>query len=251
MIRIFIFLTVWLFLVNAEASVVHTVYFQPADQLPPTANDIKIAKDVMHKTQVFYLREMKRHKYAPKTFNLERDDAGQIVIHVVKGKHNLQLYSDYDRIYRELPFRIRRDFIKEKKICVVFFTGATNIKGAAGSAFEECMFRSCGHIVAIPTKTNFDPDIERKHIMLLTTVHELGHAFRLGHNFNTPPDQKTFIMYKKLILKPKPFDINNYIFDADEAERLNKHEFFVEAYRDVAPNRLRIKTWSALKQKKR
>ena len=257
MIRILIYLIMFLFLIKADANVIHTVYFQAADRPPPTKDDIRKAKDIMHKTQVYYLQEMKRHGYGAKTFNLERDDAGQIVINIVKGKHNWVAYSDPRFIIAELPVKIRVSFKEKNKICVVFLAGVWEINGARGQAARQCWGKTCGHLALIPTIRKFGlvwgpmvkghDDID--HINLLVTLHEIGHTFGLDHNFNKHPDAKSFVMAPKLTLnQDKPFDLNDYIFDADEAEMLNNHHFLIEGYRDVSPNMLTIKTWGDLKR---
>ena len=246
----------FLFLIKADANVIYTVYFQAADRPPPTKDDIRKAKDIMHKTQVYYLREMKRHGYGAKTFNLERDDAGQIVINIVKGKHNWVAYSDFRRITAELPVKIRVSFKEKNKICVVFLAGIWEINGARGVASSQCWGNACGYLALIPTIRKFGLEFgpmvkghdDIDHINLLVTLHEIGHIFGLDHNFNNPPDKKSFVMVAKGTLnQDKPFDLNDYIFDADEAEIINNHHFLIEGYRDVSPNMLTIKTWGDLK----
>ncbi len=256
MIRIPICLILFLFLIKADANVIHAIYFQAADRHPPTKDDIRKAKDIMHKTQAYYLREMKRHGYGAKTFNLERDDTGQIVIHIVKGKHEFVVYSDFGLITEELPIKIRDNFKEKNKICVVFLAGVWEINGARGVASRQCWRNTCGHLALIPTirmhGLRFGPMVKGHndidHINLLVTIHEIGHTLGVDHNFNNPPDKKSFIMAPELAFnQEKPFYLNDYIFNADEAEILNKHHFLVEGYRDVSPNMLTQKTWGGLK----
>ena len=206
MIRILIYLIMLLLLIKADANVIHAVYFQAADRPPPTEDDIRKAKDIMHKTQVFYLQEMKRHGYGAKTFNLERDDLGQIVIHIVKGKHNFVAYSNFGLITAELPIKIQDNFKEKNKICVVFLTGVWEINGARGVASRQCWRNTCGYLALIPTirkfGLEFGPMVEGHddidHVNLIVTIHEIGYTFGLDHNFNNPPDKKSFIMATKL-----------------------------------------------------
>ena len=92
---VFLVLVLLTVLIKAEANVIHTVYFQPADQPAPTKENIREVKSTMLKTQALYSRELKRHGHTPKTFQIERDAAGLIVVHIVKGKHNLRTYSEF------------------------------------------------------------------------------------------------------------------------------------------------------------
>ena len=94
----------------------------------------------MLKTQAFYLREMKRLENVPKTFKLARDGAGLIVVHIVNGKHNLKVYSNFALIRDELPPEISDDILwRETKIRVVFLAGAKDIAGVAGMARRKCL----------------------------------------------------------------------------------------------------------------
>ena len=155
MIRILIYLIMFLFLIKADANVIHTVYFQAADRPPPTKDDIRKAKDIMHKTQVYYLQEMKRHGYGAKTFNLERDDAGQIVINIVKGKHNWVAYSDPRFIIRNCL--LKSELVSRKKIKYV-----SSFSPVYGKSMERevklqgsVWGKTCGHLALIPTIRKF------------------------------------------------------------------------------------------------
>ena len=129
MIRILIFLTMFLFLINTEANVIHTVYFQPADQPAPTKDDIRDTKGIMLKAQSYFLREMKRHGLAPKTFRLERDGAGMMVIHIVKGKHDLKAYSDVTSLTRN--YLLKYQTVSDEKIKSVLSFLLAHVKSMA------------------------------------------------------------------------------------------------------------------------
>ena len=249
---IFVFFVLMLLtvLIKAEANVVHTVYFQPADQPAPTKEDIREVKNIMLKTQAFYSRELKRLENVPKTFKLERDDAGLIVVHIVKGKHNLKVYSNFALIRDELPPEISDDLLwRETKIRVVFLAGAKDIAGVAGMARRKCSGNICNHIAYIPTNV----DLKIKIIQI--TIHEVGHTFGLVHNSKKPPREKTFVMVALTV-----FDLNNlfklkdFLLDADETRLLNDHPFFNPGGLSI-PNyevgNLSKKMWVALKVQNR
>ena len=248
----FVFLVLMLLtvLIKAEANVIHTVYFHPADQPAPMKEDIREVKNIMLKTQAFYLREMKRLENVPRTFKLERDDAGLMVVHIVKGKHKLKVYSDFALIRDELPPKISDDLRwRETKIRVVFLAGAKDIAGVAGMARRICSGNICNHIAYIPT--NVDLKIKK----LQTTVHEIGHTFGLPHNSKKPPRNKLFVMKAVTVYNlnnlPK---LNDFLLNADETQVLNNHPFFnpnALSIPDYEVRNLSKKMWGALKVQSR
>ena len=237
-------------LIKAEANVIQTVYFQPTDQPAPNKEDIRDIKNIMLKTQAFYLQEMKRLENVPKTFKLQRDAAGLIVVHIVKGKHNLNVYSDFDRIRDELPPEISDDrHWRKTKIRVVFLAGAKDIAGFAGQAGRICSGNVCNNIAYIPSHV----DLKIKKIT--TTIHEVGHTFGLEHNSKKPPRGKSFVMAAVTV-----FDLNNllklkdFLLDADEAGVLKDHPFFNPeglSIPDSHVEKLFKKMWGALKAENR
>ena len=246
---VFFVLVLLTVLIKAEANVINTVYFQPADQPAPTKENIREVKSTMLKTQAFYSRELKKHGHAPKTFQLERDAAGLIVVHIGKGKHNLRTYSNYSLIRNELPPEISDDLLWRKtKIRVVFLAGAKDIAGKAGKAERKCSENICNDIAYIPT------NVDRKIKTIQITIHEVGHTFGLGHNPKKPPRGKSFVMVAKTV-----FDLNNifklkdFLLDADEAELINDHPFFNPnlSIPDYEVGNLSKKVWGALKVQNR
>ena len=219
---VFFVLVLLTVLIKAEANVINTVYFQPADQPVPTKENIREVKSIMLKAQAFYPRELKRHGHTPKTFQLERDAAGLIVVHIVKGKHNLRTYSNYSLIRNELPPGIRDDPLwRETKISVVFLAGAKNIANKAGIAERKCSGNICNNIAYIPT--NIDLNIIKVQI----AIHEVGHTFGLEHNPRNPPRGKSFVMIANTLFDLKNlFKLTDFLLDADEAELINDHPFF-------------------------
>ncbi len=62
------------------------VYFTPSDRDPPDGFRERLTR-VMTDIQKFYADEMERHGFGRRTIRFDRDDHGQAVFHVVKGKH--------------------------------------------------------------------------------------------------------------------------------------------------------------------
>ena len=67
--------------------VLRVVYFTPADR-DPVPRYLERLTAVMEDIRTFYRDEMARHGFGPMTFELERDAAGKLVIHLVRGKES-------------------------------------------------------------------------------------------------------------------------------------------------------------------
>ena len=91
---------------------VHIIYFKPTD----AGNIDKVYHDTILKDIQKYLQsEMTRHGFTDKTFPLELDTDGKVVIHTVNGNHNTAHYDPEnpdnnfdifdDRVEPELPFQ--------------------------------------------------------------------------------------------------------------------------------------------------
>ena len=86
----------------APPFIVKTIFFQPVDA--DHLADPKI-RDLMEDTQEFYASEMDRHGFGRKTFDLERDKSGQMIIHHVEGKHQSHHYisNTWEKVRGDLP----------------------------------------------------------------------------------------------------------------------------------------------------
>ena len=256
MVRIFIILAMFSFLIKAEANVVHIVYFQPADQPDPTNEDIGEIEDIMLETQYYYSKALYEHGHIPKTFYLQRDKTGEMIIHIVKGKHDVAVYSDPKRINEELPRQILHRFLENEKILIVFIAGLQKIMGREGVAGKECLKElkneklvkeSCGNTAYIPIHK------ELFHILRIS-IHELGHCFGFDHNDKQPPANKQLMMASLHIIdlnNPNAIEINGYVLDANEAGMLSKHSYFTKKHLSVPASMLTIRTWAALKTEHR
>lgn len=82
---------------------VRVVYFTPSDDLP-APDAVERLSRVMTDVQAFYRSEMERSGFGPLTFSLDREGAGPLRVHYVRGKKKRSEYSrgDYDLIRREV-----------------------------------------------------------------------------------------------------------------------------------------------------
>ena len=81
----------------------------------------KTLSQTMRDVQLLYLEEMERNGYGAKTFRLETDNAGQVIVHTVNGRHNTAHYqaTTYDSIKAELP----QKFLDQNNITVIIAVG--------------------------------------------------------------------------------------------------------------------------------
>ena len=75
--------------------VVRVIYFIPNDRQPDPDMDTKL-DTLIKEAQKFYADQMESHGFNRKTFRLETDASGEVVIHRVKGKFNEGFRLDND-----------------------------------------------------------------------------------------------------------------------------------------------------------
>ena len=183
--------------------IVQTIYFQPTNAPAPTD---RIA-ELMIKVQDLYRAEMERNGYDAKTFRLEKDNAGKVVVHTIEGQHNIAHYqaTTSASILRELPAK----FKNKNNIQVVIVAGLRGVNNTqcgvgwptvggsnGGSAFIAMACGSFG-------------------VRLI--AHELGHAFGLYHNIIGTPS---------IMGGGNKNELNDY-----ESRWLDKHHYFNNVHR--------------------
>ncbi len=165
---------------------VHVIYFKPtnAPGIDHEYHD-KIMKDI----QKYYQLEMTRHGFIDKTFPLETDENGKLVIHTINAKHDSEHYDidedrHWDLIEPELPFKFnnQQNWNSRDNVHLIIIGGLQmhgNWRGGPAMGFAWHGNRWGGNaIVTMDTKNDFP------HHYLGVVAHELGHAFALdpGHN---------------------------------------------------------------------
>ena len=175
--------------------IVRTVYFRPLGT--PEADDR--IKDFMKQAQRFYQREMERHGYGSKTFRLETDNEGEVIVHTVIGKRQPAAYTSYEVIKPELP----EIFRNQNNIHVIFIGGMRFVKPRTLGIGFPFYGWTCGGIVRVGTAG--------EGMRLSVIAHELGHAFGLYHNLSGI----SFLM-----------GVGQDELDDYEARWLDKHHYF-------------------------
>ena len=188
--------------------IVQTVYFKPTDA-PPAP---KTLSQTMQDVQLLYLTEMERNGYGAKTFRLERNAAGDPIIHTVNGRHATAHYraTTYNSIRAELPQR----FLEQNNITVIIAGGVEFIDNRVwGVGFPVYGWACGGQAVIAAKNANFGVPV---------IAHELGHAFGLYHNIIGDPS----IMGRGRGAPQDVIEFNDY-----ETRWLDKQHYFNDVHR--------------------
>ena len=187
--------------------IVQVVYFKPVGA-PPVPDTIA---EVMQDVQTLYRTEMERNGYGAKTFRLETDNTGQVIVHTVNGRQNTAHYraTTYDSIKAELPNR----FLNQNNITVIIAGGLRLIDNRVwGIGFPIYGWVCGGQALIAAENPNFGVPL---------IAHELGHAFGLYHNIIGDPS----IMGRGRGAPADVIEFNDY-----ETRWLDKHHYFNEVH---------------------
>ena len=228
------------FLFTAEGNFLQTIYLQPTDEPAPSVKQIDDIRTIMFKTQNFYRAQMNKYGYGRKTFEIEKDTNGKIIIHVIAGKHDLKEYKDLNLIEADLPKNLQSFWLKKNKIQILFLAGAKVSDPNAGIAVQTCQNNICGFGAYIPTLD--------KESILTITAHEIGHTFRLPHNTEKSTIFKSYIMNETIkVNKADTDNLSKHLLTPNEAKILNTHPFFSTQPLSIPFPKLTITTWGSLK----
>ena len=159
--------------VTEAAGMVRVIYFVPSDRtfqwMIPQALDTQIKK-----VQTLYADQMEAHGYGRKTFDLETDTSGALVVHPFFGQHDDTHYHEdaLNKIAEEISVRFN---IESDLYLVVIDVSTERVGGNCGKA------RYDGGPAMVPASGDCVAD--DKGIALI--AHELGHAFNLVHDFRS------------------------------------------------------------------
>ena len=187
LLLIFVILT---FVPNSFAQVtpprnaVQIIHFVPNDHTPQ--RDINAKLDtLMKEVQAFFADEMERHGFGRKTFALETDAAGEVVVHRVNGRKADAYYHKETRQKVTTEVSLQR-FYARKNIYVVIVDVSTE---QIGADFGPTISAVCG--VGGHRQQNTG-DLGGRAFMPASgscfnfgvMAHELGHTFGLYHDFS-------------------------------------------------------------------
>ena len=188
-----------------EPRTVRMIYFLPNDR-PYRADVVQRMKDEILNIQAFYAEQMEAHGYGRRAFRVETNAQGEPIVHRVNGRHPDSHYLDNTprTVYDEVNDMF--DFYANVYLIVIDNSingiGLGNGAVAGGVAGETTKNGGYG---LVPGAFHFT-----------TAAHELGHAFRLEHDFR---DGRYLMSYG-------PNDSGTDQLSACHAEFLSVHPYF-------------------------
>ena len=182
---------------------VRLVYFLPNDR-PARPDRVAALSQLIKEAQQFYAAEMHRHGFGQKTFTIETDTNGEPLVHQVNGKFTEEHYynssTDYT-VWREI-----REHFDESDLQHVYFIAIDlsseslsggGVGGLGGVSFYpvagSMAFDPDGRIYTRSRDITIGEEVHggfalipahgHNFARLGLTVHEIGHAFSMYHDF--------------------------------------------------------------------
>ena len=187
---------------------VRLIYFLPSDATPQRGINTKLdalIKDV----QKFYANEMERHGHGRKSFTIETNKDGKVVVYRVKGQfvETYYLQNTAEKVTAELTNKFdasKNIYLIVIELANIFLNGdkrcgtAKNVYDGIGGGYA--LIPSSGPCVS-------------ENLDIALAAHELGHNFGLVHDFSSD----SYIM---------SYGHNRSVFSACAAEWLSVHRYF-------------------------
>ena len=155
---------------NSPEYVVRVIYFIPKDRVPDPDMDTKLNTKIKE-AQQFFADQMEAHGFDRKTFRIETDDAGNAIVHHVNGQHDDAFYQNATTgswiVWNEIGAQFdmaKIIYLLALDISSVTLDGGDTVVGRASG-------NSLSGRVLVPASA------------LGATIHELGHAFGLLHDY--------------------------------------------------------------------
>ncbi len=197
--------------------VLHVVYYTPADRTPESDYEVRLGA-IMEDISAFYRDGMKRCGFGPETFAMERDAAGKLVIHLVKGRRSESEFTVWEgrnnngtgspdsgpKVAEEIRSSLAAAGISLDHETVLIFCNLANWDPAArtfrhhspyfgqsGNGWGRC-FAADSVILNLNDISRKEPILDDQEfgkmslgkfetIFIGGIAHELGHAFLLPH----------------------------------------------------------------------
>ena len=155
-----------------EPRTVRIIHFLPKDR-PFRAEVIPVIKDEVSKAQTFLNEQMQMHGYNDRTFRIETDALGELLIHRVDGQHPASYYIDEKSGRQNWKYmdEIEQMFDLNVNIYVIYRDIFENDSVGFGGRRGKV-----GGFVSVATGFVNEWD-------WVYMAHELGHAFGLQHDF--------------------------------------------------------------------
>ena len=162
--------------------VVRVIYFLPNDRHPKPDID-KMLDTQIKEAQRFFADQLEAHGFDRKTFRIETDGAGNAIVHHVNGGHDDAYYQNPSFGSHSAVNEIAEQFDMSKNIYYIVLDSSSIFidgRGITGWAYGN-------GVSGVVFVTAFEK---------VPTIHELGHAFGLSHDYRS--DFKAKRIYTKL-----------------------------------------------------
>ena len=157
--------------------VVRLIYFLPNDRQPRPNIDADFDR-VIKEVQKYFADVMEYHGFKRKTFRLETDENGKVIVHHLKGEFGTEYYQNaYQSVTEQqaIERKFGTSWLKHRNIYLVARDiqnedlADNSFGGGAGRGYN-----TGGH-ANVPARAIYlgDPEI---------IIHELAHTFGLGHD---------------------------------------------------------------------
>ncbi len=189
-----------------EPRTVRMIYFLPNDR-PFRQEVVDSMKVTIRQIQTFYAEQMQAHGYGNKTFRFETDAQGEPLVHRVDGQHPDSHYLD--NTYRRVLDELEPKFDIRENIYFIAIDNSIDAIGNNGQRVEGVGIRrgkNGGYAL-------FPGQFRREMASWRVTVHELGHALGLKHDFR----DDSYIM---------SYGVDSGILSQCNAEFLAVHPYF-------------------------
>lgn len=161
---------------NADFEV-KTVYLIPTDSVD-NSEELNL-NDIMKSVQTTYRDEMNRHGFGNKTFDLETDKDGRVVVHKVKGDRNKFFYNTVDNFFLVQGELENKGYNNRQSIYAIVMAGMNSVFGSAAglaaSYASGAWFNNDNYYGYCIVIESTQQDTER------IISHELGHTFGFAH----------------------------------------------------------------------
>ncbi len=167
-----------------QREMVRLIYFLPINRRSQSNINTKLDK-LIKDTQQFYTDQMQNRGFGRKTFTLETDTTGRVVVHHINGKFTSHYYhtETVDKVMEE----VEKQFDTSKNIYLIVVDVSSqvieseNTCGVGGGSWKgfdaEMQQRDLGGHAIIPASGPC--------FSINVTAHELGHTFGLAHDFRS------------------------------------------------------------------
>ena len=162
-----------------ERPIVKIIYFYPNDRSPQTDIDKKLVSQVK-KAQKLFADLMEAHGFDRKTFQLEEDAKGDVIVHHRRGSRS-------DAYYRNDVFALWYEFPEEsdlsKDFYIVFFetdTERSDLPPLCGLGFNATDYKGG----LLPSSGECFEGVFGVNVI----AHELAHGFELAHDDRSNAD---------------------------------------------------------------